>query len=72
VAATFQIKVSPDGGTTYYSPAALLVTAPLTASLTTTWVIQIPTSATNYEVTYTVPTTGTGTAVVQSNNVTAV
>ena len=52
VAGTFQIKVSPDGST-YYSPATLLVTAPLTASTTTTWTIMVPTSAIDFEVTYT-------------------
>jgi hypothetical protein len=71
VAATVQILVSPDG-TNYFSPASLLVTAPLTASATTYWVLAVPTTAIDVEVTYTAPTTGTGTCTVEANTVTAV
>ena len=70
-AATVQILVSPDG-TTYYSPGALLITAPLAAG-TYNWVLQIPVTAIDYEVTFTTQSGGTSsTVVVQSNNVSAV
>jgi hypothetical protein len=71
-AATAQIQVSPDGGTTYYSPATLLVTAGLAAG-TYNWTILVPTSAINFKVAFTAQSGGTSsTCVVQSNNVTAV
>jgi hypothetical protein len=71
VAGTIQILVSPDG-TNYYSPPTLLATAPLTASTTTYFVLYVPTSAIDIEITYTAPTGGTGTCTVEINTVTAV
>lgn len=72
VAGQVQIQVSPDGGTTYYSPASLLFAAPLTASTTTNWVVSLPPSTTKYQAVYTQCTTGTCTCVVQSNDVTGI
>jgi hypothetical protein len=71
-AATVQIKISPDGGTTYYAPPTLLLTAGLAAG-TYNWVISLPPSATEYQVTFTTQTGGTSsTCVVQSNDVTGI
>jgi hypothetical protein len=67
-----QLQVSPDGGTTYYSPATLLWTAPLAAGTYDT-VIQLPASTTKYKAVFTQQSGGTSsTVVVQSNDVTAV
>jgi hypothetical protein len=71
-AATVQILVSPDAGTTYYSPATLLVTAPLAAA-TTNWTVYVPTTAGKIKATFTQQAGGTSsTCVVQLNTVTAV
>jgi hypothetical protein len=72
VGGSFQIQISPDGGTTYYSPASLSGTAPITASTTTYWVISLPPSTTEYKITYTQCTTGTCTCTAQSNDVTGI
>src|ERR1700688_2771974 len=70
-AATIQIQVSPDGST-YYSPASLLITGPLAAG-TYDWVIQIPVTAIDFKVAFTQQSGGTSsTIVVQSNAVTGV
>jgi hypothetical protein len=71
-AAQVQIQVSPDAGTTYYSPPSLLWTAPLAAGTYDT-VIQLPVSAGKWKAAYTQCVGGTSsTVVVQSNAVTGV
>jgi hypothetical protein len=68
-AATLAILVSPDGST-YYTLATY--SAGLAAG-TYNWVIQIPVTAIDFEVTFTTQSGGTSsTCVVQSNNVSAV
>lgn len=71
-AATVQIQVSPDTGTTYYSPSSLLWTAPLVAG-TYDVVLRLPDSTTKYKVTFTQQSGGTSsTVVVQSNDITSI
>ena len=71
-AATVQIQVSPDGGSTYYSPPSLLYTAPLAAG-TYDVVIKVPVTATHIKAAFTQQSGGTSsTVVVQLNTVTAV
>ena len=71
-AAKVQVNVSPDAGTTYYSPPTLLWTAGLTAATYNT-VLMVPTSAGKYTVTFTQQSGGTSsTCVVQANQVTGV
>jgi len=71
-AATVQIQVSPDAGTTYYSPPSLLWTAPLVAGTYNT-VLAIPVTAGKWKAVFTQCTGGTSsTVVVQSNAVTGV
>ena len=68
--ATVQIQVSPDAGTTYYSPPTLLVTAGLAAG-TYNWTILVPTTAGKFKTVFTQQSGGTSsTCVIQSNNVT--
>jgi hypothetical protein len=70
-AATIQIQVSPDAGTTYYSPTTLLWTAGLAAG-TYPFVLWVPTTATKIKVTFTTQVGGTSSTVVcQLNTVTA-
>ena len=71
-AATIQIQVSPDAGTTYYSPPTLLWTAGLSAA-TYNVTLSVPTSADKIKVVFTAESGGTSsTCVVQLNTVTAV
>jgi hypothetical protein len=71
-AATVQIQVSPDGGTTFYSPPQLLVTAALAAG-TYNWLLALDPTTTQFKAAFTTQTGGTSsTCIVQSNDVTAV
>lgn len=72
-AANVQVQVSPDAGTTYYSPVTLQFTAGLAAG-TYNQVIQCYTmTATKAKVTFTQQVGGTSsTCVVQSNDITLV
>ncbi len=69
-AASVQVQVSPDGGTTYYSPATLLVSTPLAAG-TYQFVLVLPPSATKFQVVFVAQIGGTSsTCTAQSNDVT--
>lgn len=71
-AASVQIEVSPDTGTTYYSPPVLLFTTNLLAG-TYVWTVLIPPTANAWKAIFTAQTGGTSsTCVVQSNDVTGI
>ena len=71
-AATVQIQVSPDGGTTYYSPPILLWTAPLAAGTYNT-VIVLPDTATHIKSVFVQQSGGTSsTVIIQLGEVTGV
>lgn len=56
--ASIQVQVSPDGGTTYYSPGVLSYTFP-TAAGTYDVLIDLPVTATKIKLAYTAQTGGT-------------
>lgn len=67
-----QIQVSPDAGTTYYSPPSLLWKTD-TAAGTYDTVIAIPVTATRWKAAFTQQSGGTSsTVVVQSNAITGI
>lgn len=71
-AAQVQIQISPDAGTTYYSPPSLLWVAPPAAGTYDT-IISIPITVGKWKAVFTQCVGGTSsTVVVQSNNVSAV
>lgn len=71
-AAQVQIQVSPDGGTTYYSPPTLLVLAGLAAG-TYNWVLSLPASTDHIIAVFTQQAGGTSsTCIVQLGQVTAI